>query len=255
MHNLQVFAYNSAEIETGMPKTKHRARGLKCPTCRTALQPDAKFCHKCGAPTRGKRDVMQWDRRNITLVGVMITLSTAGLAIVLSNVTTDPRDLPSPPRSDIASSPARPGQPVDLSTMSPRQAADRLFNRVMSAEQRGDTAQVEQFGPMALQAYQLVDRLDSDAHFHIGLIALALGDLDEVRKQVGKLEQDSTDHLLGLALAHEVAKRDGDEQSASDILARFAAAYDAEIGTGKPEYQAHRYTIDRLRALTAGLTR
>ena len=177
------------------------------------------------------------------------------MALIMSNVTTGPKNLADLPRSGVTNSPTKPGQPVDLSTMTPRQAADRLFNRVMAADERGDTAQVQQFAPMALKAYQLVERPDSDAHFHIGLIALALDDLDEVRKQIANLKQDSADHLLGLALAYDVAKRDGDNKSASDILARFAAAYDTEMRRGKSEYQAHQYTIDKLRTATADLKR
>ncbi len=238
-----------------MPKTKHRPRKLKCLACQAVLQPDARFCHKCSARVGNERGAKQWDLRNIGLLAVLIVASGAGLALVLGNVTTEPKGLPSLPQPDIASSPSKPGQPVDLSTMTPRQAADRLFNRVMSADERGDTAQVKQFAPMALQAYQLVGRPDADAHFHVGLIALTLGDLDQVRKQIGNLKRDSADHLLGLALAYEVAKRVDDGKSASDILARFKAAYDAEIGRGKPEYQAHRYTIDKLRASTAGPAR
>jgi mono/diheme cytochrome c family protein len=87
----------------------------------------------------------------------------------------------------------------------------------------------------------------------MGQINLLLGNLDEVRKQIENLKRDSAEHLLGLALAFRVAKRVGDDKSASDILARFAAAYDAELKRGKPEYEAHRFTIEKLHASTTGL--
>ncbi len=138
--------------------------------------------------------------------------------------------------------------------MSPREAADRLFNRIMTAEENGDSAQAKQFAPMALQAYQLVPQLDADAHYHLGLINLVVGNLDEVRKQIDVLKQTSPNHLLAMALALTVAKRTGDDAAASDIRAKFATAYESEIASGKPEYEAHRVTIDKIRGPKNDLT-
>ena len=41
--------------------------------------------------------------------------------------------------------------------MTPRERFDRLFNRIMQAAERGDSAQVERFTPMALGAYHQLD--------------------------------------------------------------------------------------------------
>ncbi len=136
--------------------------------------------------------------------------------------------------------------------MTPRQAADRLFNRVMAADERGDTAEVMRFAPMALQAYELVDRLDADAIYHVGLINLLSGNLDQAAKQIDRLEREAPDHLLGLVLSISVAEKAGDDKAALDARARFAAVYDREIETGRPEYQAHRATIDKFRASAVG---
>lgn len=237
-----------------MSNTEHPTSGSKCPSCQTALHPDAKFCHECGALAGDQRDARRRDWKNIPPVVVLIVIVAvgAGLILVFGNFATKQNDLPSSPRSDVISSSRQSEQPVDLSTMTPREAADRLFNRVMAADERGETAQAMQFAPMALLAYRRVDRPDADAHYHIGLINLLLGNLDEVRKQIENLKRDSADHLLGLALAIRVAKRVGDGKSASDILARFAAAYDAEIRRRKPEYEAHRVTIEKLHGSTTG---
>ncbi len=175
------------------------------------------------------------------------------MVLVLGNFTTEQKDPPSPPQSDVVSSSRQLNQPVDLSNMSSREAADRLFNRVMLANESGDTAQAMQFAPMALQAYRLVDRPDADAYYHMGLISLVLGNLDDVRKQIENIKRDSPEHLLGYALALSVAKRGGDDKSALDILTRFAAAYNAETGSGKPEYEAHSVTIEKLYASTTSL--
>jgi hypothetical protein len=70
-----------------------------------------------------------------------------------------------------------PGQPVDLASMSPRDAADRLFNRVMVASESGNTAEALKFAPMALQAYDNLGTLDNDARYHVALLHLTLGDI------------------------------------------------------------------------------
>ena len=44
------------------------------------------------------------------------------------------------------------GAPPDISNMSPIEAADRLFNRVMQATSSGDSAQAQAFLPMAIAA-------------------------------------------------------------------------------------------------------
>ncbi len=230
------------------------SRGSKCPSCRTALRPDAKFCHECGAPAGEQSDANQQDWKRLAPFVVLIAVVGAILVSALGYFATQQKDRSIPRQSDVVSSSGQFEQPVDLSTMNPREAADRLFNRVMIADESGDTAQAMQFAPMALQAYQRVDPPDADIHYHMGLISLVLGNLDEARQQIEKVKRDSAEHLLGLALAMRVAKRVGDDKAASDILARFAAAYDAEIGRGKPEYEAHRNTIERLHASATGLT-
>ena len=60
--------------------------------------------------------------------------------------------------------------------MTPKDAADRLFNRIMTAYESGarDTAQF--FAPMARQASGMVDSLAADARYPIGLIDLATSD-------------------------------------------------------------------------------
>lgn len=143
-------------------------------------------------------------------------------------------------------------QTVDLSTMTPREAADRLFNRVMAADEQGRPEEVMQFGPMTLEAYKLVDLLDADARYHIGLISLLLGDLDNAREQIRNLQSEASDHLLGLTLSFKVAEQMRDDKAAAAARARFAAAYDAEIRSGRPEYEAHSVTIEAFRASATG---
>lgn len=223
---------------------------LKCPSCKTNLHSGAKFCHECGAKTGEKSDKGRWNWKYIVpLLGVFAVIA---VALVVGLNSSSPQQQASAPLPSLRfSAPAQPSaQSVDLSEMLPREAANRLFNRVMRAYEGGDTVQVQQFAPMAIQAYGLIDQLDTDAHYDLGLLSFVSGDIDSVRKRISELKQASANHLLGFDLAYRVAKSAGDDQSVFEILKEFAAAYDTEIASNRPEYTAHRNTIDKLHALT-----
>lgn len=180
-------------------------------------------------------------------MGIAVAGTLAGIIYIASE-----NNVAAPPTPATNNSPASSGQPVDLSSMTSREAADRLFNRVMMAEEQGNTEEVLQFAPKAIQAYDLVGNLDADAHYHIGLVHAAVGDFDMVRKQVGILKQFSPGHLLGLILEHGAAEQSGDGDAAAKASAAFAAAYASEIKAGRPEYEAHRNSIEKFFAETAG---
>ncbi len=93
--------------------------------------------------------------------------------------------------------------------------------------------------------------LDRDADYHLGLIHGVAGDRANVDRQIAALRQGAPNHLLALVLEHGTADRSGDRAAVTRILAAFAAAYDAEIATRRPEYEAHRNTIERLRVAAA----
>jgi len=131
--------------------------------------------------------------------------------------------------------------------MSPRQAADRLFNRVMAASENGDTAEALRFAPMALQAYDNLGTLDNDARYHVALLHLTAGDIKSARVQVGLLRKSVPNHLLGFMLEHQIAERSGKKESAARAYKAFLAAYDAEIAVEREEYQDHLNTIERFR--------
>jgi len=223
-----------------------RATAAKCRSCDSATPPDARYCHVCGKPLHGKPTPKRRDLGAIALysvIAISIVAAVAGFVFFASQ-----SKVAQPPATAVDSSAARPGQPFDLSSISPRVAADKLFNRVMMAQEQGNMQEVMQFAPKPLQAYDLVANLDADSHYHIGLIHAAMGDFGKVRKQAEILKQLSPNHLLGLFLEHNAAEESGDRNTAAKASAAFAAAYDSEIKTGKPEYEAHRKSIDNFRA-------
>ena len=142
-------------------------------------------------------------------------------------------------------------RPPDLSQMSPRQAADRLFNRIMAASEQGNRAEALRFVPMAVEAYGNLAVLDRDAYYHLGLIHGVAGDRANLDRQIAALRQGAPNHLLALLLEHGEAQRTGDSTTVSRTLRAFAAAHDAEVIRDRPEYTAHHNTIEAFATLAA----
>ena len=140
-----------------------------------------------------------------------------------------------------------PGQPIDLSKMTSREAADQLFNRVMTASEKGDTSEALRFAPMALQAYENLGTLDNDARYHVALIHIAANDVNSARVQLDKLRQSFPNHLFGFMLDHQIAERSKNKDAAARAYKAFLAAYEEEIVAGRLEYQEHRDGIARFR--------
>lgn len=233
-----------------MSRKRHRSSEVKCPSCQTLTRRNAKFCHECGNPLNGSPAAKRSVWKTILPVAGVFAASGAALAIVLGTFTPKQNSeavLPVLPQPGAASSAQQNPQAVDLSSMTPRQAADRLFNRVMAAYENQDMAQAVQFAPMALEAYKLVETLDADAEYHVGLINYVLGNMEDVRRQIEILRKDSPDHLLASVLEIKVAKQAGDEKTVAETLAKAAAVYEKEMKRGLPEYVAHRVTIETLR--------
>ncbi len=226
------------------------AEEATCPSCGTVAAAEARFCSACGAVLEAKPSGGTWSAGR--LAGLAAVIGVIAVAVYAA-VTLSERD-EAPPSS--AMSPAlqfdappasTPGAPPDLSQMTPREAADHLFNRIMMASEQGKYDEALRFVPMAVQAYGNLPDLDLDAHFHLGLIHGVAGDTAAVDRQIAVLRESVPNHLLALVLEHRNAERSGDQAAAARILATFAAAYDAEIATRRPEYEAHRNTIERFR--------
>ncbi|MGD8725992.1 MAG: hypothetical protein PVH40_00035 [Gemmatimonadales bacterium] len=143
------------------------------------------------------------------------------------------------------------GGPPDISSMSPREQADRLFEIVMTAHEQGDFGRVDQFASMALQAYDLLGELDEDAHYHVGLMSAITGDVEEARARVDSMRSTVPNHLLATMLRATVAQMEGDTAAAQAAERKFTRDYEAEIATNRIEYQLHERAIENFRARIA----
>ncbi|MFV1987995.1 MAG: hypothetical protein ACC682_12000 [Gemmatimonadota bacterium] len=136
----------------------------------------------------------------------------------------------------------------DLASMTPRQAADRLFERAMREHEGGDFERAAFFLDMGLQAYVAVpsSEIDADARFHMGLMQLLLGDSTSARLTGADILDEEGDNLLGLMLSARVADFAGQSETAREFRARLKSVVEAAGGIpSRQEYDSHRPMIER----------
>ncbi len=220
--------------------------GATCPTCEAPLTAGAHFCHVCGTPLGVRR-----------VHGVLVPWMIAGLAVLVLIMviayTVGRSTSPPIARGGVVggASPSIPGSggvalgaAPDISNMTPREQADRLFDRIMTAHEEGDAERVAFFLPMALDAYALLAVLDLDARYHVGMIHAIAGSARAALAQADSMEQSSYGHLLASMLRGTVAEVLASQAAVAEAYRRFLDNYDTEIASGRPEYDAHRQAID-----------
>lgn len=128
----------------------------------------------------------------------------------------------------------------DISSLSPRERFNRLFDRVISAMERQDTAQVVQFVPMALGAYEQLDSVDVDARYHAAMIHLAVGEVQPARALADTILRQAPGHLFGYMIRGEAAEQTNSASVLAESYADFLSHYDAETRTNRVEYREHQ---------------
>jgi len=221
-------------------------RPPECPSCGEAAQAGASFCILCGTPLRRRRPqaAAAGGRRVLWASGVF-----AGVLVIGAGYWALARDEPGEaPRPNPAAGlmPAA-GTPPDLSSMTPREAADRLYDRIMRAASAGDTAEALAFLPMALDAYDLVVPLDEDGHYHVSLLHALDGDHQMARDVAERALADAPSHLLLLGAAARAASELGDSDGANAYYARFMEAWESERARGLEEYSMHAIPLAEMR--------
>jgi tetratricopeptide (TPR) repeat protein len=129
----------------------------------------------------------------------------------------------------------------------PREQADRLFNRIMTEREGGDTARAKFFLPMGIQAYEMVSDLDADGLYHLSLLQAFSGDYKAARSSAEQVLKTQPKHLLALSAAAQAARSQNDEKAARDYYRRFLENYDAELKSGKEEYRDHSRILPDLK--------
>ena len=231
-----------------------------CPKCGAQLSARAKFCPECGfavapagaagagsgaSPGAGAAAAgrMPWIVAGVSLLALMVAI----IVIVTR------RPAPEGGAVGIGGGSAAPfaqgggRATTDISNMTPREAADRLFNRVMTAAENNDSQQVQFFGPMTIQAYANVQPLDSDGHMHIGQIDLLLGNPAGARAEGDTIARTSRTHLFASLLKARAAQQSGDRAAARQAWGQFLDNYDAERAKNLEEYREHDAMLTQAR--------
>jgi hypothetical protein len=132
----------------------------------------------------------------------------------------------------------------DISSLSPAERAERLYDRIMGAAERGRVDSVRFFMPMALQAYEALGALSVDQRYDLGRLAEVAGDAAIASAQADTILREQPRHLLGLLLAARAARLRGDETGARRHLSQMARVVTAERQKQLPEYLLHQNDID-----------
>jgi hypothetical protein len=138
------------------------------------------------------------------------------------------------------------GTPVrapDISSLSPQERADRLFNRIMLLHSQGKTDSVQFFAPMALQSYLALAPLNNDQRYDMGRVGEVAGAIPLAKAQADSILRKSPSHLLGLILAARVATIEGDSTALRGFEKRLVAAERSELAKKLDEYDRHQDDI------------
>lgn len=220
-------------------------RGRRCRSCGADVAPGTRFCTACGAaqekagkeagnggaPSSGSPSVAWWVAGGL-LVVVLVALGYPILTRDDGQIGGSGMPAGAAPGTETQGL-------VDLTTMPLEDQGTRLFNRVMSSNSVGDTADVEFFLPKALVIYEQLDPQDPDGIYHYALLHQVGGDFEAALAKSREGLAQVPDYLLLLAVAAESSLALGDTGAARESYRRFLDLYDAELELMRPGYEHH----------------
>ncbi len=227
-----------------------------CPACGAAVRAGARFCAACGAAIAGtpvpgpgaRNDRLPWYVAGVAVVALLVVL------VVMLN-------RGAAPAAAVGANTAAPfagagggGTPPDLSTMTPRERFDRLYNRIMTAAETGDESTVTTFTPMALAAYQQLDQVDADARYHLALLQVHTGDVAGPAALADTILANNPGHLFGYMIRGSIARWQNDTAALTRVYREFESHYQAEMAAARPEYGEHTRAVEEFHrsAMAAG---
>ena len=189
-------------------------QGAVCAACRSALTPGAKFCHRCGTPAGAPALIARTPAGSTTLPWSVAAIALLSLVALAAGQRFGRARGAEGGEAPAASDAAAPMRAPDISSMTPAERAERLYDRIMSAAERGRTDSVRFFLPMAMQAYENLGPLSIDQRYDVGRLAEVGGDARVAAAQADTILRAQSKHLLGLLLASKAARLRGDTAAA-----------------------------------------
>lgn len=257
--------------------------GRTCDACGTKAEPGARFCTGCGAPLgaaasgsptagaprSGSGGGAGRAAAGHGRVGAQAAASSGGggqlgwwmagtMLVFLLAVVAYPILVPQQSReqnpgptggaqSQLAPSEFGNAGAVDLSSMTPVEAANQLFNRVMTVSEAGQSDQVQFFLPMAIAAYEQAEPLDADGLYHLSTLQRMSGDPESALGTAERILEDNPTHIFGLSEAGEALLAAGDTARAREYFAGVLENWAEELGTTRDEYALHTQTMPGIR--------
>jgi hypothetical protein len=204
-----------------------------------------RFCGTCGTPV-GAAAAAPSGRKNLLPFAIAAGAGLVVALIIAYRSQPSAAAVQAVPEAPFAG-PAGGGTLPDLSKMTPREAFDRLFTRVMTASENGDTAQANRFTPMAIMAYGNLPEADADARYDVALIKLHAGDFAGARALRDTIRTQDPKHLFGFVLQAALGQFEKKPDEVTAAYRGFLAVADDELKTNRPEYTAHRGMLDSFR--------
>ena len=217
-------------------------RAPPCPACDAPTEPGDRFCTLCGAALAGRGGAPFSASRNRVLVAAGAILALVAVTTIVlrlggggAGAGQGPASMPADGAPG-AATPLGPTSAVDLGSMTPREAADRLFIRVMTAVEAGNVTEAAQFLPMAIAAYDLIPALSLDDRFHLSLLHAQGGDGASALAVAEACLAVRPSHLLCLGAAAEAAILLGDDAKARAHYQTLVDVYEEEEQADLVEY-------------------
>ncbi|MFN2571475.1 MAG: zinc-ribbon domain-containing protein [Gemmatimonadales bacterium] len=222
---------------------------MTCHACGTQLSSTARFCHKCGAAITSTGHPAGWR------AGLPWALAGAAFGALITIVAM--RGTRASSAAPVTGEPAAASPMLrapDISQLSPEERANRLFNRVMILAEAGKADSVNFFLPMALGAYSQLPALDADAHYHIGLLQLAGGDVPQALAQADAISKAVPTHLFIYILRAHAYQQQGNTAQERRAYADFLRNEPAEMAKNRPEYADHSDALTNFKTEASRVT-
>lgn len=230
----------------------------QCAKCGVELSRGAKYCHRCGTATNvaavpaNVAASASHVSATETSLGSRLPWAIAGVALLALIALVAVQRISSGSASAVVATDGTPapaggsgGAPgVDISSMTPKERAERLFNRIMRYAEHDQKDSIQFFAPMAITSYEMLGSLTLDQRYDLGRIAEVSGDPLIATAQADTILANSPTHLLGLVLAANAARMRKDESKVREYQRRLAAAAPGERTKNLPEYEAHANDIN-----------
>jgi hypothetical protein len=216
---------------------------MTCARCNAVVATGARYCHNCGTavaatavsgamlrhpPAPSSR--IPWIIGGTATAALLVLIIVQQLNTNASTVTSGSQPSEAPPAGMRA---------PDISQMTPRERASRLFDRIMRLNEEGKRDSVALFATMAVPAFQSLEPLDAHLRYDLGRIAAVAGMLDLADAEADTILTAQPEHLLGLILAGQVEQLRGNTAEARRLANRLLAAEANERAKGLEEYTLH----------------